>query len=891
LFAQPGLVPVISNALGGAVSALVAGQQDTAAIIGNVIATLQASAAVQTGLGAFTTDALTGLLGDATLWAALGEQVSQLLITLGTNAEVQDYAAETVSELVAGLLVGNPVASIVGDAVGAAVAGLLASPGVVASVAPVIGAVVPDLFDQPGLVSALTDAVGPALSALFSGYDSATVIDALIATLRASSAIQDGVGAVATDALSVLLGDATLWNALGDQVAVVITTLGTNTEVQQYAAQTAADIVSGILVGTPVASIVGDAVGAAVAGLLASPGVAASLGAVIGGLLPDFFAQAGLATAIADAVGPAVSALVAGQQDTTEIIDTVIATLRSDTAIQEGIGTFATDAVTALLGDAILWDAFGTQVSDLIDVLATNPEVQAYAGQLTDQFVTGALSSLPTDVVDPVASALGSAVVELLAIPAFTGGVAAVVGAVVPTLLNQPGLVDTVAVVAGQLAAAVVAGQDTGEALQEAITYLESDPVILSAVGATISVALGIFETMVLDAPEFQQGLGAILTGVVNQILGNQAVVAYVLEAVGEPFAEPLAVLLTNQEVTATIADALGVTVTDFLAYPGFNAAFVTAVNLAVDRVLSGVEVSTAISDAVTALQADPDFQAAVYAVIPTTVAIILGDRAVRQAASSAVAIVVTDLLREYGITIGFLDAAAGRVVGSATEYLLGQLPTWNLIDTIASDIIVGKIGADDILGVVTNQFRTDPGLQIAVGMAVGAGVGFGLLGDNIFGFFVFLGVGATASVGIVAAVALVNLVEAISRLLFGGNAGVPTPNPAASLSESHVVQISTVSDYYVMHAIAPHWHDAESIHPAAAGYSQLALADLKVDIAEAGPDAVTVSMTFDAGTADGGRALMAPLMVDISFPVGVLFPSPGSAFSAPRPVKRRQFA
>ena len=118
-----------------------------------------------------------------------------------------------------------------------------------------------------------------------------------------------------------------------------------------------------------------------------------------------------------------------------------------------------------------------------------------------------------------------------------------------------------------------------------------------------------------------------------------------------------------------------------------------------------------------------------------------------------------------------------------------------------------------------------------------------------------------------------------------------PAEPVTASLSESHVVQISTVSDYYVMHAIAPHWPDAESIHPAAAGYSQLALADLKVDIAEAGPDAVTVSMTFDAGTADGGRAPMAPLMVDISFPVGVLFPSPGSAFSAPRPVKRRQFA
>ena len=93
------------------------------------------------------------------------------------------------------------------------------------------------------------------------------------------------------------------------------------------------------------------------------------------------------------------------------------------------------------------------------------------------------------------------------------------------------------------------------------------------------------------------------------------------------------------------------------------------------------------------------------------------------------------------------------------------------------------------------------------------------------------------------------------------------------------------------MHAIAPDWQDAESIHPATAGYSQLALAGLKVDIAETGPDIVKVSLTFDAGMVDGGPAPIAPLLVDLRFPVGALFSSPGQAFSAPRPVKRRQFA
>ena len=45
------------------------------------------------------------------------------------------------------------------------------------------------------------------------------MIDALIATLRASTVVQDGLGGFTADALSALLADMTLWTAVGASVS------------------------------------------------------------------------------------------------------------------------------------------------------------------------------------------------------------------------------------------------------------------------------------------------------------------------------------------------------------------------------------------------------------------------------------------------------------------------------------------------------------------------------------------------------------------------------------------------------------------------------------------------------------------------------------------------
>ncbi|MEZ5130432.1 MAG: hypothetical protein R2763_01710 [Mycobacterium sp.] len=147
---------------------------------------------------------------------------------------------------------------------------------------------------------------------------------------------------------------------------------------------------------------------------------------------------------------------------------------------------------------------------------------------------------------------------------------------------------------------------------------------------------------------------------------------------------------------------------------------------------------TTAVANALASLQADPDFQAAVYGVVPVTVAMLLGDPAVRRAISSALPILVSAILKDAGITSGLIDALAGRIArASLPAYLLAQVPVWELVDTVAEDLILGKIGltSDDIIGLVLEQLRTHPGLQIAVGMGLGAGIGLGIFGENLIGF------------------------------------------------------------------------------------------------------------------------------------------------------------
>jgi len=309
-FSQPDVVPTLATTVGQFASAVVSGEDFNAALAIAVLA-LQSSTAILGAVRTTASDAVLTVLGDSQLWGGIGLSLNDLITGLGTDPALQLAAAQGVSDFVASMLAGNPLAAVIGDAAGNAVAGFLAAPGGVVELAALAGGLLPDLFGQPGFSAEIADAVGAAAEALASGQDSTTVIDALIATLRSSSVIQDGLGGFTTDALTALFGDSAVWTAAGISLAGLITDLGTDAEVQQYAAETVSALVVSLLGDLPVAPVVGDAVGAAVAGFLATPGAVANLGAVIGGLVPDLFAQPGLGAEIAGAVGTAVSALVA----------------------------------------------------------------------------------------------------------------------------------------------------------------------------------------------------------------------------------------------------------------------------------------------------------------------------------------------------------------------------------------------------------------------------------------------------------------------------------------------------------------------------------------------------------------------------------------------------
>lgn len=151
------------------------------------------------------------------------------------------------------------------------------------------------------------------------------------------------------------------------------------------------------------------------------------------------------------------------------------------------------------------------------------------------------------------------------------------------------------------------------------------------------------------------------------------------------------------------------------------------------------------------------------------------------------------------------------------------------------------------------------------------------MFGDNVVGYFVFLTIGATMAVVTVAVAQLVNIYLGISRFV--------APSPAAGQSgDSHFFrQLSMVSDRFQMNATMPLWQDADGIRSAAATGRQLGLSALTVEIAETASDFVNVSMTFDATASHDGPAEPAPLLVDFTVPVDLLFPARGPALAAAR--------
>lgn len=212
--------------------------------------------------------------------------------------------------------------------------------------------------------------------------------------------------------------------------------------------------------------------------------------------------------------------------------------------------------------------------------------------------------------------------------------------------------------------------------------------------------------------------------------------------------------LLGDSAATDGLAGILGSAITDLLAYPGMAGALTGFADQIANAVLAGAPVADALQSALATLQADLGYLGAVAAVVPGAVDAVVGDTAIRSALGAAAGALVSGLLSDAGANIAVLNTIAGQFTRGTVFSLLGDASVADLISTIGIDVLSG-VAVSDVVDIALASIVWEPGLQIAIGMALGQGVG-SLFGDNVFGDLVgwVVGVNATLLVGVVAGIA-----------------------------------------------------------------------------------------------------------------------------------------
>ncbi|MGY4712830.1 hypothetical protein ACXDF8_25295 [Mycolicibacterium sp. CBM1] len=134
-----------------------------------------------------------------------------------------------------------------------------------------------------------------------------------------------------------------------------------------------------------------------------------------------------------------------------------------------------------------------------------------------------------------------------------------------------------------------------------------------------------------------------------------------------------------------------------------------------------------------------------------------------QQAVGAAARDIVTGLIEKTPLDNPFLDAVAGQVTQAAVDSLLANPAAQSLIASLAGDVLNGT-PTSDLIDTVLQAVINSPQLQIAFGMAVGAGIG-SLLGSNPVAFAVGQVIGATTALVIGMASGTALLIERIRSL------------------------------------------------------------------------------------------------------------------------------
>lgn len=862
---QPDVAGVLAGAAGQLAQAFLAGDLNT--VIPQIIATLKSSAAIQHAVGDTTTDVLATLLGDNGLWQGLGGITATLITTLSSNQAVQQVAFDQVKTLVAGMLNNSPLGVALGDAIGTAAEAMLADPHVIGGLADFIGSLLPTVLGQTDVAPTLAAAAGVLIEA-FLADDLDSVLPQVITALQHNPSIQQAVGNTVTELLGPLLGDNEFWQGLSDITTTLIKTLSGDQTIQETAGSQVSTLVAGIFDNSPLGLALGNALANTVTGILADTRVSGPLADVIGGLLPTLLSQPGMAAALSSAAGQLAQAFLAGDLNT--VIPQVIAVLRGSSAVQQAIGNTLSNIVASLIEGRDLWLGVGGAVTGLLKALAGEPVVRATIAEQVSQLVTAALGDTPA--IKAIGDALGAALSGLLANGAVTAGLADVVGSLFPTVFGQPGISDALSDAAGQLAEGLLAGNlDT--AIQTVIAELKANPAVLDGLLHTIAITLNDLDAKLLSNNVVQQALGSTISTLIVQVAGNADVRTMLGSLLGAPYGAVIAGLLANSVAVNTIASALGSAIPTLLAYPGFNTALIDAANTLANGVLTGADVTQLLSTVLQALQSNPTVQAALNAAIRPAMTSILGDPAIRQTIGAVAAIVIADTLAGIGLNILGLNVVAGQIVNGTLTSFLAKPAGVKLINDVAMAVVAGTAIAD-ITNTVIDNVVTQPDLQVALGMSIGAGLG-SLFGDNILGWVIGNATGSAATITIAVVAGLYRLYKA----LFSGERHPARKardgRPEHQHSDYFFEQVSRMGSAYVIGAIVPNQHDADALRDGLAGRTRLALTGLSIaGPDENRPDSFDINVGIEAGGSKHSRDRSPSVHLAIRFNLDALFPT-----------------
>lgn len=761
-FAPVALLPSLAPAAGVAVS--------------QFVGDLFVIPAVPAAMDTFVTEVVTGMLG---------------------NVGVQDDLDQWVTGQVSALLGGGEFGDLVGAQVGGAVVGLVNNPVISDALAGLVDSVFTDFFSSYGVVSALAGAAGQLATADLNGTLS-SVKPVVEAELRASPAIQAGVGTAVGDAVTAVLGDQAVWSLVDAAAASVVTSLLGDPTIQDALNARVADEVSTLLGGGQLGQVVGAQVGDAVVGLLANPLISGPLLDLVDSTFTDFFGAPGVVAAFANAADELAITVVSGG-DLAQAEKAATAELRANPDVQAGAGIAVGDGVTALLSDHSVWSLVDSTAASLVTSLLGDTVVQDALNARVAAEVSTLLGG--GAVAQTVGAQVGASVVGLLANPVVSNALVGLVDSVAADFFGAPGVVSAFSNAADYLTVAVVSGVGLSEALAETKAQLLANTAVQAAERSTITSALTLVQTTVLTDPAIQQALGAMVKTLFTGLASSPDIQSYVEGKLGPLLRDVVTNLLGNPTVSDEAAAALGTAVTQFLSYPGFGAALTGAMGVFAEAALGGTPMSLALQEAVTALQSAPAFVAAVNAIVPPDVDTVLGYADVRDAIGTAAKEETIAALEGAGIDNKFLDGVAGQFAKGTVEALLEKPAAINLIDTLAVNLILG-MPLGDVTEFVTQEVLDEPTLQIALGMSIGAGIG-SLFGDNIVGDVIGVAAGLPITLAIGIAAGLVQ----IYQWLIGKQNEQWTPAAQAASSESHYFQVvPAAADLYVTNTITLDW-------------------------------------------------------------------------------------